>query len=125
LKYRLEVFAAGLVENPHFLCGLEEGQRRVKEYTDIWENFDAIKSSRHPLRLRGFRWDELVPVGRDVLARRSGHSVSFIRMPRATVGRQEIEEWTVDPGLATPFSPGAFAVYPPENILALIEWRYP
>ena len=68
---------------------------------------------------------ELVSVGRDLLARRFGHLVSFIRVPRATVGRQEIEEWTVDPGPATQFWPGAFAVYPPENILALVEWRYP
>jgi hypothetical protein len=125
LKYRLEVFAAGLVENPRFLCSLEEGQRRVKEYMDTWENFDAVKSSNHPLRRWDFRWNDLIPVGRDVLARRSGHSVSFIRVPRPTVGRQEIEEWTVDPGSATRFWPGAFAVYPPENILALIEWRYP
>ena len=119
LKYRLEVFAAGLVENSRFSCSLEEGQRRVKEYVDIWENFDAIKSSNYLLRRGDFRWEELVPVGRDILARRSGHSVSFIRLPRATVGRQEIEEWTVDPRPVTPFWPGAFAVYPPENILAL------
>jgi hypothetical protein len=125
LKYRLDIFAAGLVENPRFPCSLEEGQRRVKEYVDIWENFDTIKSSNHVLRRRDFRWDELVPVGRDLLARRFGHSISFIRVPRATVGRQEIEEWTVDPGPATSSWPGGFAVYPPENILALIEWRYP
>jgi hypothetical protein len=125
LKHRLGVFAAGLVENPRFLCGLEEGQRRVKEYMDTWKNFDAVKSSNHLLRRWDFRWNELIPVGRDVLARRSGHSVSFIRVPRATLGRQEIEEWTVDAEPATPFSPGAFAVYSPENILALIEWMYP
>jgi hypothetical protein len=125
LKYRLKVFAAGLVENPRFLCSLEEGQRRVDEYMDVWENFHVIKARNHRLR-RGFAWwDELVPVGRDILARRSGHSVSFIRLPRATAGRQEIEEWTVDLGPATSFWPGGFAAYPPENVLALVEWRYP
>lgn len=121
LEYRLEVFAAGLVENPRFPCSLEEGRRRVKRYTDVWENLDTIKSYSHPLRLRDFRWEELIPVGRDLLARRSGRRVSFIRV---TADRREVEEWTVDPP-ATPFWPGAFAVYPPEHVLALVEWRRP
>ena len=59
LKYRLDIFVAGLVKNPRFPCSLKEGQRRVKEYVDMWENFDAIESNSHLLRLRGFRWGDL------------------------------------------------------------------
>ena len=124
LRYRLELFAAGLAENPRFPCSLEEGQRRIKEYADMWENFDAIKGHNHLLRRSDFHWAELVPVGRDLLARRSGRSVSFIRVPRIAADREEVDEWRVDPP-ATPFRPSAFTVYPPENIIALIEWRKP
>jgi len=124
LKYRLELFAAGLVENPHFPCSLGEGQRRVKEYVDVWENFEAIQGHDHALGQGDFRWSELVPVSRDLLASRSGNSISFIRIPHIAAGRQEVEEQRIDLP-AIPFWPGAFAVYSPENILALIEWRQP
>ena len=90
----------------------------------MWENFDVIKGHNHLLRQRDFHRVELVPVGRDLLARRSGRSISFIRVPRISAGRQEVKEWRVGPP-ATPFRPSAFTVYPPEKILVLIEWRKP
>jgi len=124
LKYRLEAFAAGLVENPRFPCSPEEGQRRVREYVDMWENSDAIKKRNYPLRQTGLRWWELTPVGQDLLAKLSGHSMLFIRVPRIAAGRQEVEEWMIDPPV-TSFQPLAFTAYPPENIFALIEWRHP
>jgi len=124
MKYRLEAFAAGLVENPHFPCSLEEGQRRIKDYTDMWENFDILKRHNHPLGQRDFRWWQLTTVGQDILAELSGYSILFTRVPRITAGRQEVEEWRVDLPV-TSFQPRGFATYPPENILALIEWRYP
>ena len=120
MEYRLQLFAAGLVENPRFSCSLEEGWRRVKEYVDVWENLDAVKRHDYSLRLRDFRWGELAPVGRGLLAGLSGRSVSFIRVSCATTGRGGVEEWTVDPP-ATPFWPCAFAVYTPEAVLALVE----
>jgi len=91
---------------------------------DMWENFDAIKRHDHPLRQRDLHWWELTSVGRDLLARLSGYSVLFLRPPRLAAGQQEVEEWRVDPPV-TSFQPRAFAVYQPENILALIEWRHP
>ena len=124
LKYRLEIFTAGLVENPRFPCSLEEGQRRVKEYVSMWKDFGSVKRRDHILGERGFDWSHVVPVGRDLLARRSGRSVSFIRVPHITAGGREIEEWTIDPP-PTAFQPHAFAVYQPEDILALVEWTHP
>ena len=92
---------------------------------DLWENLDVIKKRGHPLRLLDFRWERLIPVGRDLLAGRSGDSnISFIRVPHIAAGRQEIEEWRIDPP-PTQFHPNAFAVYPPEHVLALVEWRHP
>jgi len=90
----------------------------------MWENPDAIERHNHPLRQRDFHWKELAHVGRGLLARLSGCSISFIRVSRITAGRQEVEEWRVDPPV-TSFQPLAFAAYPPENILAFIEWRRP
>ena len=124
LKYRLELFAAGLVENPHLSCSLEEGRKRVKEYVNVWENLDAVDRHSYSPRLRGIRWEDLLPVGRGLLAGLSNRSVSFIRMPCTTAGRREVEEWTVNPP-ATLFWPCAFAVYPPKDVLALVEYRYP
>ena len=124
LEYRLELFAAGLVENPHFSSSLEDGRRRVGEYVGLWENLDALERHDYTLRLRYFRWEELAPVGRGLLAGLSGRSISFIRVSCTTTGRRGVEEWTVDPP-ATPFWPCAFAVYPPEDVLALVEYRYP
>ena len=100
LEYRLELFAAGLVENPHFSCSLE-GRRRVGEYMGVWENLDAVERHDYTLRLRYFRWEELASVGRGLLAGLSGRSVSFIRVSCTTAGRRGVEEWTVDPP-ATP-----------------------
>ena len=124
LEYRVELFAAGLVENPRFSCSLEEGRRRVKEYVDVRNNLDTIKKRSHTLQPRGFRWGGLVAVGQDLLARRSVHSVSFIRIPCTATGQRGVEEWTVVPP-ATSSLPCAFAVYSPEDVLALVEWGYP
>jgi len=89
----------------------------------MWENFDAIERRDYPLKQRDFRWRELTPVGQDLLAKLSGYSMLFIRVPRIATDRQEVEEWRVDPP-ATPLQPRAFTAYPPENIFALIGWRH-
>ena len=123
MEYRLELFAAGLVENPHFSCSLEEGRKRVGEYVGVWENLDAVEKHGYSLRLRAPPGRELAPVGRSLLAWFSGRSVSFIRVPCITAGRPEVEEWTIDPP-ATPFWPRAFAVYSPEDVIALVEFRF-
>jgi len=120
LEYRLEVFAAGLVENPHFSCSMEEGRRRVKEYMDVWKNFDNLRKRVHTLGSQDHRWGMPVHAGRNLLARRFGCSVSFIRVPRTTVDQQELEEWTVDPPV-TLFQPCGFAVFSSDNVLALVE----
>lgn len=119
LEYRLELFAAGLVENPHFSCSLEEGRKQVKDYVNVWKNFDNLKKRTHTLGPQDPRWGKLAHVGRGLLARRYGCSVSFIR---TTMGQQGVEEWTVDPPV-TPFQPCGFAVYSPEDVLALVEQR--
>jgi len=116
LEYPLELFAAGLVENPHFSCSLEEGQRRVKEYVDVWKNFDNPKKRRHTLGLQDPRWGKAVQVGQGLLARCFGCSVPFIWVPCIT----GLEEWKVDPPV-TLFQPCGFAVYSPEDVLALVE----
>ena len=124
LEYRLELFAAGLVENPHFSCSPEEGRKRVKEYVDTWDDLYAVKRHIYPLGLSDFRWEDMAPVGWGIFAGLSGHSVAFVRVPCTAAGQQGVEEWTVDIPPA-PFQPCTFAVYPPEDVLALVECRYP
>ena len=87
----------------------------------MWENLDTIKKSSHTLRLQDYHWGHRVSVGRGLLARRSGSSVSFTRVRHATAGRQEVEEWTIDAPVA-PLMLWAFAVYSPEDVLALVEF---
>ena len=89
---------------------------------DAWKNLDAIERYSHTMRLPDFCWSGMVPVGWNLLAGRSRHSLSFIRVPRTTAGRQGVEEWRVDIPV-TPFQPCAFAVYSPEDVLAFVEWR--
>ena len=91
---------------------------------DVWKNLDAVEKRSYTLQLEDFRWGELTHVGRGLLARRSGCSVSFIRVPCAVAGRQGVEEWTVHPPV-TLFQPCAFAVYLPEDVLALMEQSHP
>lgn len=124
LEYRLEFFSAGLVENPRSSCSLEEGRRRVKEYVIVWEELSAANTYKHLLGLQDFSWKELVPVGRGLLARRLGRSVSFVRVTCTPGGQLVVEEWTVNPP-PIPFWPCAFAVHSPEDVLALVEWRHP
>lgn len=124
LKYRLEAFAAGLIENPRFPCSLEEGRRRVKEYVDMWENFDTTERRNYALRQNYYRWWDAITVGRDLITRRSRSSFSFLRLSRTPAGQQEVEEWGVDPP-DSPYRPRAFTLYPPENVLALVEWMHP
>ena len=124
LKYRLDAFAAGLIENPHIPRSPEEGQRRVKQYVDMWENFDAIKRRNLPLRQRYYRWCDAVVVGGDLITRRSRSSFSFLRLSSTSAGQQDVEEWAVDP-VDTPYQPRTFTLYPPENVLALVELMRP
>ena len=82
-----------------------------------------MKRQTRRLRQRALCWEECVYVGQDLLARISDRSVAFIRVPRITAGREDVEEWRIDLP-ATSFRPRAIAAYPPENILALIEWGH-
>ena len=124
LKHRLEAFVAGLVENPRFSCSLEEGQRRVKEHADMWDKFDTIERRIYPLRQKYYRWWDAITVGQDLITRRSRSSFSFLRLCRTPAGQQEVEEWGVDPPDST-YLPRAFTLFPPENVLALVEWMHP
>ena len=90
---------------------------------NVWGGLDAIEQRRHALQPRDFRWREMIPVGRDLLARLSGYSISFIRVPCITADRREVEEWTIDLP-ATSYRPRAFAVYSPEHVLTLVGWKY-
>ena len=124
MEYRLELFAAGLVENPHFSYSLEEGRRSVREYVGVWENLDTVKGHNYSLRLQNFRWEGLAPVGRGLLAGLEGRSVLFIHVSCTTTRRPEVKEWTVN--LPTvPFWPCGFALYSPEDVLALVECSCP
>lgn len=124
MKYRLELFAAGLVENPQFSCSLEEGRRQVKKYVDVWENLDAIKKHNYNPNLGYTYFGDLFPVGRGLLAGLSFDSIFFFRVPHTTTGRQEIEEWKVD-NPSTQYRLITIVVYSPENILAIVGYLSP
>lgn len=120
LQCRRELFAAGLIENPHSPCDLAERRRLCKEYVHKWSDAANIAKCFREVTLEHQLedWDPMIPA-RNLIAidyHQSG-GIDFIHVPPVT-SRKPIERWSI-PRL--PFKVLGHTAYPPKNILVVAE----
>jgi len=120
LQYKRNLLSAGLVENPHSLCDFSQRRKLCEEYERKWSNAGRVVLAVHELP------DDLSPQrhtisthGGDII---TSHSIGdgclrFLRLPPVT-SQLPIKRWSIPP---FPFNVKAFAVYPPDSILAVAE----
>ena len=115
------LFAAGLVVNPCDPCDLAESRKLLEMHAHRWSDAAMIVKSyrKLPPDIHSSRWDRIIPLGRNMLASISTleNSLEFLHIP--PVGsRKSVDRWS------TPlfsFKIWCFAVYPPDNVLAVCE----
>ena len=111
LQLRRELFATGLIENPGNPCDLVQSRKLYEDY--------AIKSTHelHPDHASCRIYAK--NIGRNMLASHpmGDHGLGFLYIPPVT-SRKPIDTWSI---LPFPFTLLCFAVYHPENLLAIDE----
>ena len=111
LQLRRELFATGLIENPGNPCDLVQSRKLYEDY--------AIKSTHelHPDHASCRIYAK--NLGRNILASHpmGDHGLGFLYIPPVT-SRKPIDTWSI---LPFPFTLLCFAVYHPENLLAIDE----
>ena len=121
LQCRRELFAAGLIENPHNPCGLDERRRLCKEYTYKWSNATNIVNSIRdvPLEHPFSGWDDTRFVGRNLLAihPHNSNAADFLYIPSA-MSRGLPERWSIS---NLPFKLLYYTAHPPENMLVVAD----
>ena len=98
LQCRRELFAAGLTDNPHDPCGLDELRRLCKEYVHKWSDpTNMMKSFREmSLEYMSSGWCGTEIIGRNLLARPEpdGKNFDLFHIPPVT-SRKPIERWNI------------------------------
>lgn len=128
LQYRCELFSAGLIDNSHHPYDLVERRKQCKEYVDKWtRTANVVKKvvrSVHwvPVERPTLAWNYSTVLGVDLLtfyhSSQPGRA-KFIRVPPAA-NQPSVEGWIIP---QIPFEVLHFAVYAPENLLAVVERR--
>ena len=115
LQHRLDLFSAGLVDNPEVACSLSERRVRLRKYVDGWNKPEISVERDCPLkgRVGTTRW---YSVGQDLLARTDTRTsmISFIRVPSPP--QRTAEEWTIE----LPVPPENYLVWSEVNLLAVV-----
>ena len=121
LLCRRELFAAGLIENPHNPCDPDEHRRLCKEYVRKWSDPTNIAESLREVSLEHSlsSWNDMIFAGRDLLVMhaRQSETIDFLHIPSAT-SQNLTERWSIP---QFPFEVLRYVTYPPENVLAVAE----
>ena len=113
LQHRLNLFSAGLVDNPHFVCSLADRRARLRDYEDGWKRPGVSYQRVHPLNA----WGKLNPIGQNLFSTDPlGKSVHFIRIP-SLPGQEMAKEWT----LKLPFHFYHYTAWQQDNLFAVVE----
>ena len=109
LRHRIDLFSAGLVDNPCIVCSLTERRARLREYTDGWKDVECSVRCDYPLESRTALYS--VPHGQDLFSAHSNDNtaISIFRLP-SSLNRGTVKEWT----LKIPFRFESHVVYPHE-----------
>jgi hypothetical protein len=117
LQHRIDLFSAGLVDNPHTARSLAERRVLLRKYVDGWK--DAEPSVRYdcPLRTATSEFDPPA-VDQDLFpgppADRT--NIPFLRVP-SSPNQGTVKEWT----LGFQFQSSGYVVRSQDNLLAVIE----
>ena len=124
LQYKRELFSAGLIENPCSPCDFAQRRKLFEEYKCKWSDAGRVVKTIHefPEELSlgdYFRTSE----GWNLIGYRSTSTgdgnLMFVRVPPVT-SQRPIEWWSIPP---LSFHARAYAVYPPDNLLAIAEHK--
>lgn len=122
LQYRRELFAAGLIDNPHSPCDLTERRRLCKEYVHKWSDAANLAKDVREVLLeqKSGDWGPGIP-GRNLLVgyHHESNAVNLIHIPPA-MSRKPIEQWSLPPFQFRLFG---HTTYPPKDVLVAVEER--
>ena len=120
LQYKRDLFSAGLVENPCSPCDFAQRRKACEEHERKWSDAGRVEKAIHELPEGSSLGVYPTILGRNLIALRNTQNVgglTFLRFPPVT-SVSPIERWRIPP---LPFELRHFAVYPPDNILAVAE----
>ncbi|KAF9643424.1 hypothetical protein BDM02DRAFT_3273044 [Thelephora ganbajun] len=120
LQHRRELFAIGLIDNPYRPCDLTERRKQCKGYMHKWTNATSVMRSTYELLpTRSSSWGAAKYSGNGLLVSSSlrHKRLAFLHVP-PVASRKSVESWTIPP---LPFRIMCYAVYPPENVIAVAE----
>lgn len=118
LQHRIDLFSAGLIDNPHVARSLTERRAQLRKYVDGWNNPETSVRYVFPLRNHTNVFC-LYPIDQDLFsARVEGRTpiIHFVRIP--PFPRQgTVKEWELE----IPFHLWNHVVCSRENLLIIIE----
>ena len=120
LQYKRELFSAGLIENPRNPCDFAQHRKLYEEHERKWSYPARVVKTIHELPKELLLQQHFISIpGWSLIAYRNieDGNLSFVHLPPA-MSQRPIEWWRIPP---LPFSVEVFAVYPPDNLLAVTE----
>ena len=123
LQRRCELFAAGLIENPRNSYDPTEHSKLLEFYAHKWSaGATIVKNTRvFPLNITINSWVAIRTLSKDLLGSALGPdgALEFLHIP-LSAGQEAVEVWNIP---AFPFEAMDFAVYHPDNLLAVAEHK--
>ena len=120
LHHRRELLAIGLIDNPCCSRNLAERRKLREGYARKWSGgADMVKRTTKLPPIQSLGWDSAEYFGDGHLATDSveDDGVTFLHIPPVT-SQKPVESWSIPP---FPFDVFGYAVYPPENVIAVAE----
>ena len=120
LQYKRDLFSAGLVENPYGPCDFARRRKAYEEHERKWSDAGKLEKAIHELPEEPSHGLYITVLGRNLIALHNTQNVgclTFLRLP-PVMSVKPIERWSIPP---LPFEIRFFAVYLPDNILAVTE----
>jgi len=117
LQYRIDLFSAGLVDDPHTVCDLTDRRARLRKYVDAWKDTEALVRYDIPLKSRMGTF-QLHGAGQDIFSAYLEYNMAIylLRAP-SSPSQETTEEWTLE----LPFRPMNHIVHSQDNLLAVLE----
>ena len=120
LRHRRELFATGLIDNPRCPCDLAERRKLREGFVRKWsDGVDLVKGTKELPPIQSSDWDKAEYFGNGHLATHpvGQNGLTFLHiLPVAS--QKPVEGWSTPPFSYEVFG---YAIYPPENVIAVAE----